>query len=179
MVTLPPPAVVTKGRPPVVFVMAKLMVCTAVLLFVIPPASTIGLPTKVKLLAPLLKVMPAKFVPFPILLVSVVPDDPAAPKNSQSPPIGGALTAGLQLAAVAQFLSVLPSQVSLPFAATAGVADSARRQAIANCTGDCLIQVNIFIIRGGLLVFMTGLMRGLIFYWLRLVLLVALDTAPL
>jgi len=29
------------------------------------------------------------------------------------------------------------------------------------------------------LVFMTGLMRGLIFYWLRLGLLVALDTAPL
>jgi len=133
MVTLPPPAVVTKERPPVVLVMAKLIVCADVLLLVMPPASTMGLvPTKLKLLAPLLKVMPLSEVPFAKLLVSVVPDDPAAPKNSQSPPIGGALTAGLQLAAVAQFLSVLPSQVSLPFAAKAGVADSDRRQAIAN-----------------------------------------------
>src|ERR1017187_2363553 len=94
---------------PIVCVTPELLAMPILLLML--PDKRMPKPFSVKAEPPLLKVSPLNAVPAVKVLLRMAPLIPAAPKLRESPATG--VTAGLQLAAVPQVLSVLPTQVSL------------------------------------------------------------------
>jgi len=106
-----------------------------------PPPSVKVLPPKVNELAPLLKVslLSNRLV---MLLFNDVPDDPAAPNTNESPLAGGVLPPDVvQLPAVFQFASVLPTQVSVPAAWTETVDSATKARAPNRFTTDFFMGV--------------------------------------